>query len=83
MGNNNTQVTKREVAISFFLFISIFLLFLTGIPKFNDFIYLSTPMVIGKIIMGFVFIFVVAYNGASFIYKLLSYFEGLRNKESD
>ncbi len=33
--------------------------------------------------MGFVFIFVVAYNGASFIYKLLCYFEGLRNKESD
>lgn len=83
MANNKTKVTKREVTISFFLFIVVFLLFLSGIPKFYDFIYLSTPMVIGKIIMCFVFIFVVAYNGSSFVYKLLSYLEGFKNKESD
>ncbi len=34
--NNKKTVTKREVAISFFLFMIIFLMFLTGIPKFYD-----------------------------------------------
>ncbi len=34
MGNNNTQVTKRRVAISFFLFMIIFLMFLTTLLGF-------------------------------------------------
>lgn len=83
MGNNNTQVTKRRVAISFFLFMIIFLMFLTILPGFYNIEYLSTPMIVGKFTMGFLCLLLIAYNGASFIYKLLSYFEGLKNKRSD
>nr|BCT99086.1 hypothetical protein [uncultured bacterium] len=83
MGNNNTQVTKRRVAISFFLFMIIFLMFLTILPGFYNIEYLSTPMIVGKFTIGFLCLLLVAYNGASFIYKLLSYFEGLKNKRSD
>lgn len=81
--NNKKTVTKREVAISFFLFMIIFLMFLTGIPKFYDLSYLTTPMIVGKLLTAFVGVFLVAYNGASFVYKILSYFEGLKDKESD
>ncbi|WP_407231141.1 hypothetical protein [Escherichia coli] len=84
MGNNNTQVTKRRVAISFFLFMIIFLMFLTTLPGFYNIEYLSTPMmIVGKFTIGFLCLLLVAYNGASFIYKLLSYFECLKNKGSD
>ncbi|HCB0596826.1 TPA: hypothetical protein ACXZVU_004276 [Salmonella enterica] len=83
MENNDSKVTKLEVSISFFYFLTVFLLFLSGIPKFSDFNFLSTPMAIGKIIMGFLLIFVVSYFGSSFIYKLLSYLEGLKNKSGD
>lgn len=83
MGNNNTQVTKRRVAISFFLFMIIFLMFLTTLPGFYNIEYLSTPMIVGKFTISFLCLLLVAYNGASFIYKLLSYFEGLKNKGSD
>ncbi len=82
MGNNNTQVTKRRVAISFFLFMIIFLMFLTTLGFYNI-EYLSTPMIVGKFTIGFLCLLLVAYNGASFIYKLLSYFECLKNKGSD
>ncbi len=68
MGNNNTQVTKRRVAISFFLFMIIFLMFLTTLPGFYNIEYLSTPMIVGKFTIGFLCLLLVAYNGASFIY---------------
>lgn len=77
--NDDSKVTKLEVSISFFYFLTVFLLFLSGIPKFADFNFLTTTMAIGKIMMGFLLIFVVAYFGSSFVYKLLSYFEGLKN----
>ncbi len=83
MGNNNTQVTKRRVAISFFLFMIIFLMFLTTLPGFYNIEYLSTPMIGREIYNRFLCLLLVAYNGASFIYKLLSYFECLKNKGSD
>lgn len=34
--NKKKTVTKRDVAISFFLFMIIFLMFLTSVPKFYD-----------------------------------------------
>lgn len=82
MGNNNTQVTKRRVAISFFLFMIIFNVF-NNSSGFYNIEYLSTPMIVGKFTIGFLCLLLVAYNGASFIYKLLSYFECLKNKGSD
>jgi hypothetical protein len=81
--NKKKTVTKRDVAISFFLFMIIFLMFLTSVPKFYDLSYLSTPMIVGKLFTAFFGVFLVAYNGASFVYKILSYFEGLKDKGSD
>ncbi|EKZ5999875.1 hypothetical protein REZ03_005381 [Klebsiella pneumoniae] len=83
MENKKNKVTKREVSISFFLFLVVFLLFLSFIPKLFDMNYLSESMAIGKILLGFVFIFLVAFNGANFVYRLLSYLEFVKNKEID
>ncbi|WP_407238552.1 hypothetical protein [Escherichia coli] len=81
MGNNNTQVTKRKW-LSAFLFMIIFNVF-NNSSGFYNIEYLSTPMIVGKFTIGFLCLLLVAYNGASFIYKLLSYFECLKNKGSD
>ncbi|HCR0531174.1 TPA: hypothetical protein OMS84_003886 [Enterobacter hormaechei] len=80
MRNKDDKITKKEVSINFFLFMVVFLLFLSFIPKFYNFNYISTGMVLGKIIMGFLLIFAVSYNGANFVFKLLSYLE--REKEN-
>ncbi len=83
MKNNNKKTTKRSVAISFFFFMIIFLMFLTILPGFYNIEYFSTPMIIGKFLSGFLSLLFVAYNGASFIYKLLDYFESDKYKDGD
>ncbi|HBE3121327.1 TPA: hypothetical protein KL507_003691 [Escherichia coli] len=71
------------MAISFFLFMIIFLMFLTALPGFYNIEYLSTPMIVSKFTISFLCLLLVAYNGASFIYKLLDYLESEKYKDGD
>lgn len=75
MENKAEKVTKWDVSKSCFFFLVLFLIFLLNIQNGNDFVGLSTPMIIGKIVGGLCLLFGVALNGASFVYMLLSYFE--------
>lgn len=75
MENKSERVTKLDVSKSCFWFLMIFSIFLLYIPNGNNFNYLSTLMIIGKIVSGLCLMFGVAFNGASFIYKLLGYLE--------
>lgn len=75
MENKSARVTKLDVSKSCFWFLLILMIFLLYIPNGNNFNYLSTPMIIGKIVSGLFLMFGVAFNGASFVFKLLTYLE--------
>lgn len=75
MESKSEIITKLDVSKSCFWFLLILLIFLLYIPNGNNFNYLSSSMIIVKIISGLFLMFVVAFNGASFIYKLLGYLE--------
>lgn len=75
MENKSKRVTKFDVSKSCFWFLIIFSIFLLYIPNGNNFNYLSPSMIIGKIVSGLFLMFGVAFNGASFVFKLLSYLE--------
>lgn len=83
MINNKKKTTKRSVAISFFFFMAIFLMFLTFLPGYYNIEYFSTPMIVGKYLSNFLSLLFVAYNGARFIYKLLDYLEPNKHKGGD
>lgn len=75
MENKKGEVTKWEISKSVFCFFVMLLVFLANIPNGNNFSNMSTAMMVAKILSGLVLLFGTAFNGASVVYKLLSYFE--------
>lgn len=71
---------KVKVAKSFFFFIFLLLIFILSLSNQSRNVYLSSTMLMIKMIMDVLLAICTAINGTYFIYNLLNYYEDISKR---